>query len=38
MGVDQRREGRLVAGAALLHEVLSRIQSQLEDGHMCSIR
>ena len=38
VGLDQRREGRLVAGTAPLHEVLGRIQAQLGDGHVCSIR
>src|SRR5207248_9573314 len=38
VGLDQRREGRLVAAAALSDEVLGRIQAQLDDGHVGSMR
>src|SRR6266545_6096830 len=38
VGFDQCRECRLIAGAALSHEVLGRVQAQLGDGHVCSIR
>src|SRR5438128_12450646 len=38
MGLDQRRKSRLVTGAALLYEVLGRIEAQLGNGHVCSIK
>jgi hypothetical protein len=37
MCFDQRSERQLIAGAALLYEVLGRIGTQLCDGHVCSI-